>query len=279
MRRIPARPSILIRARQELRAALGLGRVRGFARFAKAVEGRSGLEIGGPSPVFTRTDRLPLYDRVGALDNCVFASSTVWAEQSHGYAFSPRRPAGRCHILDASALTGLPDGGYDFVMSAHALEHLANPVKALREWLRVLRPGGPLVLVLPDRRYTFDHRRRPTPVEHMLEDAAREVGEDDLAHLSEILELHDLSRDPGAGTPEQFRARSQGNATNRCLHHHVFDEANARGLLQAVGLEVEVVEPAGHMHLCLLARAPGGVRRPARGPAGSPPASPPSAPR
>ncbi len=249
-------PSLFVRARKQVRAALGLGRVRSFGLFARAVHGRAGLEIGGPSGVFTRLDRLPLYDRVGSLDNCVFAGSTVWAEQSQDYSFSRRGAPGRCFVQEATALTAIPDRSYDFVLSSHALEHVANPVKALREWARVLRPGGALVVVLPDHRKTFDHRRRPTPVEHMLQDAAVGVGEDDLTHLPEILELHDLARDPAAGSLEQFRVRSLGNAANRCLHHHVFDESNSRELLQASGFSVRAVERARPHHLCLLAFAP-----------------------
>lgn len=40
----------------------------------------------------------------------------------------------------------------DFVFSSHLLEHIepANVVKALKEWLRVIRIGGYLVLYLPD---------------------------------------------------------------------------------------------------------------------------------
>lgn len=36
------------------------------------------------------------------------------------------------------------------IVSRHSLEHLIDPVKALREWHRILRPEGKLVLVLPD---------------------------------------------------------------------------------------------------------------------------------
>jgi hypothetical protein len=87
---------------------------------------------------------------------------------------------------------------------------------------RVTRPNGGLILVLPDYRRTFDHRRTPIPIGHMLEDYARDTGEDDLTHLPEILELHDLELDRPAGSLEQFRERSLNNFSNRCLHQHVF---------------------------------------------------------
>lgn len=43
----------------------------------------------------------------------------------------------------------LPGGEYDYVFSSHCLEHLANPVAALRHWRTRLRRGGVLMLYLP----------------------------------------------------------------------------------------------------------------------------------
>ncbi|GMR18792.1 MAG: hypothetical protein BMS9Abin33_1235 [Gammaproteobacteria bacterium] len=49
---------------------------------------------------------------------------------------------------DASNL-GFPDKSFDRVIAAHVLEHLYRPHEILREWVRVLKPGGILSLVLP----------------------------------------------------------------------------------------------------------------------------------
>jgi hypothetical protein len=50
------------------------------------------------------------------------------------------------------------------------LEHIPNPLAALFEWHRVLRPGGKLYLVVPDKRYTFDSAREITSARHVLDD-------------------------------------------------------------------------------------------------------------
>ncbi len=42
------------------------------------------------------------------------------------------------------------DRELDYVVSRHNLEHYQDPLKALEEWKRVLKPGGVLALVLPD---------------------------------------------------------------------------------------------------------------------------------
>ena len=51
---------------------------------------------------------------------------------------------------DAQLLAGVPDGQYDFVHSSHCLEHMLDPLIALKNWWRVLRAGCYLVLMVPD---------------------------------------------------------------------------------------------------------------------------------
>jgi hypothetical protein len=70
--------------------------------------------------------------------------------------------------LDIDGLAPIPDCSLDVVIASHVIEHLANPIAALREFERVLRPQGRLVLVVPDRNATFDSVRQPTPLAHVL---------------------------------------------------------------------------------------------------------------
>jgi SAM-dependent methyltransferase len=218
------------------------------------LQGRSGLEIGGPSAIFQKENALPIYEEIERLDNCDFSQSTTWAKHSETFVFCPGKPPGRTLFCDGSALVDVPDSTYDFILSSHNLEHFANPVKALKEWQRVLKPTAALVLVLPYYRATFDHRRRPTSVDHMFHDFVQNVGEDDLSHLPEILEKHDLARDVAAGSKQDFHQRSLDNFSNRCLHHHVFDEGNSSELLSEVGFEVLAVDLRLPIHICILAR-------------------------
>ena len=51
---------------------------------------------------------------------------------------------------DAQTLQGVPDNSLDFVHSSHCLEHLADPTAALQNWIRVLKPAGHLVILVPD---------------------------------------------------------------------------------------------------------------------------------
>lgn len=58
---------------------------------------------------------------------------------------------------------------FDYVVASHVLEHVPDLVGWLQEIGSVLRPGGRLSLAMPDRRYTFDVRRRDSDVSEVVE--------------------------------------------------------------------------------------------------------------
>lgn len=51
---------------------------------------------------------------------------------------------------DAQFLSGIKDCQFDFVHSSHCLEHLNDPFEGIRNWLRAIRPGGHLIVTVPD---------------------------------------------------------------------------------------------------------------------------------
>ncbi len=51
---------------------------------------------------------------------------------------------------DAQFMGGVPDESYDFVHSSHCLEHLQDPFEGLKNWSRILKPGGYMVVTVPD---------------------------------------------------------------------------------------------------------------------------------
>lgn len=51
---------------------------------------------------------------------------------------------------DAATLPGVEPESFDFLYSSHCLEHLPNPEAVLAWWLRAVKPGGHLIIMVPD---------------------------------------------------------------------------------------------------------------------------------
>lgn len=233
--------------RTGLYRALGSPPIPVFRTVENRLTGATALEIGGPSAVFEEGGPFPAYPRLGVIDNVDYALETLWSAAAGG-----RRSAAtfrRAFLGEAVSLTDVSTSGYDVVLASHVLEHLANPLRGLREWGRVLRSGGLLVTIVPEGRLTFDRRRETTPLAHMMQDESTGVQESDLGHLPEVLAQHDRARDPGAGSAAEFERRCRENAKWRAMHHHVFSVQNLGPLLATAGFRVEAVGRAPPVHL------------------------------
>lgn len=197
-----------------------------------------GIEIGGPSPIFRSL--IPVYFKAKRVDGVNFSNKTVWEgeiQKGNTYQYLPEK-FGYQYISDGTKLSEIEAETYEFLISSDCLEHIANPIKALLEWKRVLKTNHLMLLVLPNKKNNFDHQRVPTSFQHVVDDFKNEIDESDLTHLREILSLHDLSKDPAAGNFQQFAARSLDNINNRCLHHHVFNEDLIRNILELIGFKI-----------------------------------------
>ncbi len=246
-------------ARDRLHRAAGHARLRDAEAFLAPLRGGDGLEIGGPSALFRTGGQLPVYPVLARIDGVQWAAETHWhgrmapGPYEHG---EPGRP-GRLWILEGGSVgDALPGGAYDVVLSSHVVEHLADPLGALRGWLRLLRPGGHLLTVLPHAEGTFDHRRPITPLAHLVEDEERGTGEDDTTHAAEVLARHDLRRDPLIGGRAGLEAAVRDNLRRRLVHHHVFTTRSALAVLDHLGVQVVAAEARWPHDVLTLARLP-----------------------
>ncbi len=53
-----------------------------------------------------------------------------------------KNPANVDYVTDAANLFFATDESLDFICSSHVLEHIANPLKAISEWKRVIKEKG-----------------------------------------------------------------------------------------------------------------------------------------
>ncbi len=221
------------------------------------ISNKNGLEIGGPSKIFSKKGIIPVYPIIKSLDNCNFSSDTIWEGQiKNGFTFKfdENKTNGYQFVLDSTNLDGINADKYDFIISSHVIEHIANPIKALNEWVRVLKKDGIMILILPHKDGTFDHKRIPTSLNHIIDDYKNNISEDDQTHLNEILEFHDLAKDSSAGSFENFKLRSLNNYENRCLHHHVFNTISAIELINYLELQIINVEVVYPCHIIIIAQ-------------------------
>lgn len=122
--------------------AISMQRRLADSRFATRYFRGNGIDVGGG------IDSLALYREFFPLARNVFVY-----DQAHG---------------DAQRLDNVVDESFDFLYSSHCLEHLRDPAEALAHWLRVVKPGGHLVVNVPDEdlyeqgqwpsRFNSDHK-------------------------------------------------------------------------------------------------------------------------
>jgi SAM-dependent methyltransferase len=73
------------------------------------------------------------------------------------------------------------DKTLDYVLTSHVIEHFFDPVKALNEWYRVIKPGGYIFIIAPHMDRTFDQHREPTSPAELLDRAAGRITIQDYA--------------------------------------------------------------------------------------------------
>lgn len=186
------------------------------AHFAATLAGR-GLELGPlhePLPKSQRAsveylDRLPLE-----------------ALRKHYSELPPDKIVAPDILDDAETLRSIADETYDFVSASHVIEHMRNPIAALENWCRVLKPNGRLYLVVPDKRATFDRGREQTTLEHMLFDYYDPSRERDREHFLDW----SVKVDGKAGT-QALQAARYLEDMDYSIHFHVFLPSDIAKLL------------------------------------------------
>lgn len=114
-----------------------------WSRMRRLSRNLRGIPVGESAKARPRRTREGFFDAycrgrgldIGFGDDLLASNCDGWDKQ-HG---------------DAQYLHGLADDSYDFVYSSHTLEHMVDPAIALRNWWRVLKPAGFLILYIPHR--------------------------------------------------------------------------------------------------------------------------------
>jgi SAM-dependent methyltransferase len=230
-------------------------RSREMSKYLYRFENAMGIEIGGPTRwAFGTKGLIPIYPIIRNLDNVNPPSDIIYDNAyarriyaGRTYRFDERKSPGMQYAAEAADLSMIASGTYDALLSSHMIEHTSNPIRVLLEWTRIVRLGGLLLIIVPNKEFTFDHYRATTTLQHMIDDFEANRGEDDLTHLNESVELNDYAM--MAFDQETFKSRALKNLETRHMHHHTFTLLSLRQLLEYTKFEIIelIAEPPYHL--------------------------------
>jgi|CXWL01.1.fsa_nt_gi SAM-dependent methyltransferase len=97
------------------------------------------------------------------------AMNVDFADEPGDYWQNKACPPATVHIVASAENLPFKDNSLDYVLSSHVIEHMFDPVAALREWNRVVRPGGYIFTIAPHKDRTFDRHRDATSVQELMD--------------------------------------------------------------------------------------------------------------
>lgn len=128
-------------------------------------------------------------------------------------------------IDDGERLEQIKDGSQDFVIAHQFLEHCQDPIGAIQNMLRVLKPKGILYLSVPDKRYCFDQHRPVTPIDHLLRDYREGPAWSRAQHFHEwavFVNLGYTNEKDSHGDPRVEEQHDRLMAMDYSIHYHVW---------------------------------------------------------
>jgi SAM-dependent methyltransferase len=61
------------------------------------------------------------------------------------------------------------DESYDFIVSSHVIEHIFDPIGALKEWYRIIKPGGYIYTIAPITKFVPNETRPTTTISELID--------------------------------------------------------------------------------------------------------------
>ena len=150
-------------------------------------------------------------------------------------------------VDDGEQLSAFADASQDFVIANHFIEHCQNPILAIENMLRVLKPDGILYLGIPDKRYTFDLTRPVTSIDHLLRDYREGPDWSREDHFKEWAKFVCLKYTDDSNPGDTSRINHEAHhymEKNYSIHFHVWTQTEILELLitlkRSLGFSFEI---------------------------------------
>lgn len=176
-----------------------------------------GIEIGAGSKPFFRRKETIYFDK--------YISSN-----------SPRNSK----IADATKLP-VKTGNFNYLISAHCLEHCPNTLEVLEEWNRVLKIGGIFILILPHGQRTFDKGRELNTLDHHIDDYKKRISYENETHVEDFKNVtlnnctdkwvHDAKNSDGD-------INNKWLINNGLVHYHVWTQNEMIDIIKYSGFDI-----------------------------------------
>ncbi len=143
---------------------------------------------------------------------------------------------------DAPPLKLVPSGSIDFVYSSHSLEHSPNPIAALCDYLRVVKKGGIVFTIIPNKRFTYDRLREVTPLSRLVYKYHQDIWRYTLEEYRDVFFSTADNHEVYTGKTEMdvIDAWKSDSLHHKGHHHiHVFDENLLMSLVEYVCGEID----------------------------------------
>ena len=77
--------------------------------------------------------------------------------------------------IDGNIVEATAGNSFDYVVASHVIEHTPNLLQFLKDIQTVLKPGGHVFFIIPDKRFTFDFNRPLTTFGTVLENFLKKI--------------------------------------------------------------------------------------------------------
>ena len=178
---------------------------------------------------------------------CFHANSRSKSEMVSLWKLDPNEVPDVDYIVPRNGLLSqtISDRKFDYIVLAHVLEHIADPIGYIQDLSKLLNDKGVIMMAIPDKRRTSDQSRELTRIEHLLNDHYERSTYPSLEHIMNFAPCV-IDELRGKGSAELYRwAKQNHESGNADVHCHVWtdehffkqmDELILGGLLPGVSI-------------------------------------------